>query len=154
MHLIVRSAAIFAASMLTLSLASGTAIAGSAQEEANRKAVLAFYEKGLNEKDAESALAYVGDRYVQHNPNAADGPEGFRKFIGFLREKFPNSHSEIKRSFVDGDYVILHVNAVREPGTKGNAIVDIFKLENGKIVEHWDVIQPVPENPANNNTMF
>ena len=154
MHLIVRSAAIFAASMLTLSLASGTAIAGSAQEEANRKAVLAFYEKGLNEKDAESALAYVGDRYVQHNPNAADGPEGFRKFIGFLREKFPNSHSEIKRSFVDGDYVILHVNAVREPGTKGNAIVDIFKLENGKIVEHWDVVQPIPENPANNNTMF
>ena len=154
MHLIVRSAAIFAASMLTLSLASGTAIAGSAQEEANRKAVLAFYEKGLNEKDAESTLAYVGDRYVQHNPNAADGPEGFRKFIGFLREKFPNSHSEIKRSFVDGDYVILHVNAVREPGTKGNAIVDIFKLENGKIVEHWDVVQPIPENPANNNTMF
>ena len=154
MHLIVRSAAIFAASMLTLSLASGTAIAGSAQEEANRKAVLAFYEKGLNETDAESALAYVGDRYVQHNPNAADGPEGFRKFIGFLREKFPNSHSEIKRSFVDGDYVILHVNAVREPGTKGNAIVDIFKLENGKIVEHWDVVQPIPENPANNNTMF
>jgi len=154
MDFIVKSAAIFAASMLTLSLASGAAMAGSAQEEANRKAVLAFYDKGLNQKDADGALAYVGDRYTQHNPNAADGPEGFRKFIGFLREKFPNSHSEIKRSFVDGDYVILHVNAVREPGTKGNAIVDIFKLENGKIVEHWDVVQPIPDNPANNNTMF
>jgi predicted SnoaL-like aldol condensation-catalyzing enzyme len=137
-----------------LTFASGAAMAGSAQEEANRKAVLAFYEKGLNQKDVNAALAYVGDRYTQHNPNAADGPEGFRKFIGFLREKFPNSHSEIKRSFVDGDYVILHVNAVREPGTKGNAIVDIFKLENGKIVEHWDVVQPIPDNPANNNTMF
>ena len=154
MHHIVRSAAIVAASVLTLSLASGAAMAGSAQEEANRSAVLAFYEKGLNQKDVDAALAYVGDRYTQHNPNAADGPEGFRKFIGFLREKFPNSHSEIKRSFVDGDYVILHVNAVREPGTKGNAIVDIFKLENGKIVEHWDVVQPIPDNPANNNTMF
>jgi len=154
MHLIARSAAIVAASILVLSLAGGAAMAGGAQEEANRKAVLAFYEKGLNQKDADGALAYVGDRYVQHNPNAADGPEGFRKFIGFLREKFPNSHSEIKRSFVDGDYVILHVNAVREPGTKGNAIVDIFKLENGKIVEHWDVAQPIPDNPANNNTMF
>ena len=154
MHLIIRSAAVVVASVLMLSLAGGAATAGSAQEEANRKAVLAFYEKGLNQKDADSALAYVGDRYVQHNPNAADGPEGFKKFIGFLREKFPNSHSEIKRSFVDGDYVILHVNAVREPGTKGNAIVDIFKLENGKIVEHWDVVQPIPENPANNNTMF
>ena len=154
MHLIVRSAAIVAASVLTLSLASGAAMAGSAQEEANRKTVLAFYEKGLNQKDADAALAYVGDRYVQHNPNAADGPDGFRKFIGFLRDKFPNSHSEIKRSFADGDYVILHVHAVREPGSRGNAIVDIFKLENGKVVEHWDVVQPVPENPANNNTMF
>jgi len=154
MHLIVRSAAMVAASILMLSLASGAAMAGSAQEEADRKAVLAFYEKGLNQKDVDAALAYVGDRYTQHNPNAADGPEGFRKFIGFLREKFPNSHSEIKRSFVDGDYVILHVHAVREPGTKGNAIVDIFKLENGKIVEHWDVVQPIPENPANSNTMF
>ena len=154
MHLIVRSAAMVAASILMLSLAGGAAMAGSTQEEANRKAVLAFYEKGLNQKDVDAALAYVGDRYTQHNPNAADGPEGFRKFIGFLREKFPNSHSEIKRSFVDGDYVILHVNAIREPGTKGNAIVDIFKLENGKIVEHWDVVQPIPENPANSNTMF
>ncbi|MCK1368655.1 nuclear transport factor 2 family protein [Bradyrhizobium sp. 62] len=154
MHLIVRSAAIIAASVVTLSLASGAAMAGSAQEEANRKTVLAFYEKGLNQKDADAALAHVGDRYVQHNPNAADGPDGFRKFIGFLREKFPNSHSEIKRSFVDGDYVILHVHAIREPGSRGKAIVDIFKLENGKVVEHWDVVQSIPENPANNNTMF
>ena len=154
MHPIVRPVAMIAASILMLSLGNGAASAASAQEEANRTVVLAFYEKGLNQKDADAALAHVGDRYVQHNPNAADGPDGFRKFIGFLREKFPNSHSEIKRSFVDGDYVTLHVHAVREPGTRGNAIVDIFKLENGKVVEHWDVVQPVPENPANNNTMF
>lgn len=95
MHLIVRSAAIVAASVLTLSLASGAAMAGGAQEEANRKTVLAFYEKGLNQKDADAALAYVGDRYVQHNPNAADGPDGFRKFIGFLRE---NSRTRTARS--------------------------------------------------------
>ena len=143
-------AAIFAASIMDL---TGDDYS-EAQQEANRKAVLAFYDKGLNQKDADAALAYVGNRYVQHNPGAADGPDGFRKFIGFLREKFPNSHSEIKRSFVDGDYVILHVHAVREPGTRGNAIIDIFKLEDGKIVEHWDVVQPIPENPANNNTMF
>ena len=132
----------------------GSALAGDANEEANRKVVLDFYEKGLNQKDADAAIALMGDRYVQHNPNAADGPEGFRKFIGFLREKFPNSKSEIKRSFVDGDYVILHVHAVREPGTRGTAIVDIFKLENGKIVEHWDVIQAVPERSANPHPMF
>ncbi|CUU20516.1 putative SnoaL-like aldol condensation-catalyzing enzyme [Bradyrhizobium sp. JR7.2] len=154
MHLIVRSVAMIAASILMLSLGNGAALAASAQEEANRAAVLAFYEKGLNQKDADAALAYVGNRYVQHNPNAPDGPDGFRKFIGFLREKFPSSHSEVKRSFVDGDFVILHVHSVREPGSRGRAIVDIFKLENGKIVEHWDVVQDIPENPANNNTMF
>ena len=146
--------AIAAALLLALACVGGTAAAADAQQEANRKIVLDFYEKGLNQKDADAAIAYMGNRYVQHNPNAADGPEGLRKFIAFLREKFPNSRSEIKRSFVDGDYVILHVHAVREPGTRGSAIVDIFKLENGKIVEHWDVVQPIPENPANSNTMF
>ena len=69
-------------------------------------------------------------------------------------EKFPASRSEIKRVIADGDYVILHVNAVREPGPRGNAIVDIFKLENGKIVEHWDVAQDIPEKAANANGMF
>ena len=151
-------AALLAAATLFLAacapMGTGKPQAATAQQEANRQAVLAFYEKGLNQKDADAALQYVGNRYVQHNPTAADGPEGFRKFIAFLREKFPKSHSEIKRSFVDGDHVILHVNSVREPGTRGSAIVDIFKLENGKIVEHWDVVQPVPETAANKNGMF
>ena len=145
---------IAAAMLLAFASGVGSAFAGDAKAEANRKVVLDFYEKGLNQKDADAAIALMGNRYVQHNPNAADGPEGFRKFIGFLKEKFPNSRSEIKRSFVDGDYVILHVHAVREPGTRGSAIIDVFKLENGKIVEHWDVVQPIPENPANNNGMF
>ena len=103
---------------------------------------------------AQSAQETKGPRYTQHNPNAADGPEGLKAFLGFLREKFPSSKSEIKRVFAEGDYVILHVHAIREPGQRGSAIVDIFKLENGKIVEHWDVVQPVPETAANNNTMF
>jgi len=146
--------AVLLAAALTLVAGGASAQTGTPQEEANRAAVLAFYEKGLNQKDADAALQYVGKRYVQHNPNAADGPEGFRKFITFLKEKAPQSHSEIKRSFVDGDTVVLHVHAVREPGTRGNAIVDIFKLEGGKIVEHWDVVQPIPEAAANPNGMF
>ena len=154
MNFIFRPRAVIVAAILLALAAPGAWAASEAQQEANRKVVLDFYEKGLNQKDADAAIALMGNRYVQHNPNAADGPEGFRKFIGFLREKFPNSHSEIKRSFADGDYVILHVHAVREPGARGNAIVDIFKLENGKIVEHWDVVQAIPENPANSNTMF
>ena len=82
------------------------------------------------------------------------GSKDFKAFIGFLREKFPDSRSEIKRAFADGDYVILHVHSVREKDTRGRAIVDIFKLENGKIVEHWDVVQEIPEKAANTNGMF
>ncbi|MCY1372123.1 SnoaL-like domain protein [compost metagenome] len=141
------------AALLAVAL-SPAAHASAEQEAANKAAVLAFYEKGLNQKDADAALTYVGDRYVQHNPNAADGPEGFRQFIAFLRDKFPQSHSEIKRVFTDGDYVILHVHAVREPGARGSAIIDIFRLEHGKIVEHWDAVQPIPEQSANSNGMF
>ena len=103
---------------------------------------------------AQSAQETKGPRYTQHNPNAADGPEGLKAFLGFLREKFPQSKSEIKRVFAEGDYVILHVHAVREPGTRGRAIIDIFRLENGKIVEHWDVAQDIPEKAANANGMF
>ena len=145
-------------SILSLALVAACAglpaFAGTPREEANKKTVVEFYDKALNQKDFSAASAYFGPRYTQHNPTAPDGPEGFQKFIGFLKDKFPRSHSEIKRVFADGDFVILHVHAVREPGTRGNAIVDIFKLENGKIVEHWDVVQPVPENAANTNTMF
>src|SRR5215467_6137162 len=124
------------------------------KEEANKKLVVEFYDKAINQKDFEAASRYFGNRYVQHNPNAPDGIEGFKTFLGFLREKFPQARSEIKRVFAEGDYVILHVHAVRNPGERGSAIVDIFKLEDGKIVEHWDVVQPIPEKAANTNTMF
>ena len=121
---------------------------------ANKRNVVEFYEKAINQKDFDAASKYLGSRYIQHNPVAADGPEGLKAFIGFLRAKFPNAKSEIKRVFAEGDYVILHVHAVREPGTRGRAIIDIFRLENGKIVEHWDVAQDVPEKAANSNGMF
>ena len=128
--------------------------ADARQMEANKSTVRALYEAALNKKDFAEAAKYLGPKYIQHNPGAADGPEGLEGFIGFLREKFPDNHSEIKRIFAYGDYVIGHVHAVREPGTRGNAIVDIFRLEDGKVVEHWDVVQPIPEKAANSNGMF
>jgi predicted SnoaL-like aldol condensation-catalyzing enzyme len=139
--------------LLTLSASSAFA-ADAATLEANKNTVFEFYEAGLNRKDFDAAAKFFGPRYVQHNPTAPDGIEGFKAFLGFLREKFPDSHSEIKRAFADGDYVILHVHSVREKGSRGRAIVDIFKLEAGKIVEHWDVAQEVPEKSANSNGMF
>jgi len=140
-----------------LAAAFAVALAGpafAADPEANKKVVIDFYEKSLNQKDYEAAAKHFGPRYIQHNPTAADGPEGFQRLVTFLKEKFPNSKSEIKRAVAEGDYVVLHVHSVREPGQRGRAIVDIFRLENGKIVEHWDVIQDVPETAANSNTMF
>ena len=143
------------AAAFSLLIASPAALAADTRQmEENKKIVAAFYDAAVNQKDFEKASQYLGARYTQHNPLAADGREGFKNFITFLKDKFPNNRSEIKRIFADGDYVIVHVHAVREPGTRGNAIVDIFKLENGKVVEHWDVIQPIPEKTANNNGMF
>lgn len=126
----------------------------TAQEKANVRNVEALYDAALNEKDFAKARTYIGDRYIQHNPTARDGIDGLKAFIDFLRAKFPQSHSDIKQAFADGHYVILHVRSVRVPGTLGRAIVDIFRLENGKVVEHWDVVQDIPEHSANTNTMF
>jgi predicted SnoaL-like aldol condensation-catalyzing enzyme len=137
-----------------LALVTPAFAGNTAQEEANKKVVLDFYDKALNQKDFDAAAKHFGPRYIQHNPLAADGIEGFRKFIEFRREKFPNAKSEIKRTLADGDMVILHVHSIREPGERGVAIVDIFRLEGGKIIEHWDVIQPISEKAANDNTMF
>ena len=125
-----------------------------AQLEANKKNVVAFYNAAINEKNFKKASVYLGSRYTQHNPTAANGPEGLKKFIQFLQDNYPNAHSEIKQIFAEGDYVILHVHSIREPGTRGRAIFDLFKLENGKIVEHWDVVQDIPETSANSNGMF
>ena len=140
--------------VLVLALLVVGALPAHADPEANKKAVLDFYDKALNQKDFDAASKYLGPRYIQHNPGAPDGIEGLKAFIALRKEKFPNAKSEIKRAFAEGDYVILHVHGVREPGERGVAIVDIFRLENGKIVEHWDVVQPIPEKPANSNGMF
>ncbi|WP_174510143.1 ester cyclase [Klebsiella sp. R390] len=145
--------------LLSLSLLCAlthTAFAAYTESELkNKENVIAFYNKALNDKDFEAARPYLGQQYIQHNPGAKDGPEGFRQFIAFLKDKYPDSRSEIKRTIVDGDYVVLHVATTgREPGVT-RAIVDIFRLDaQHKIVEHWDVIQTVPEKTASGNGMF
>lgn len=122
--------------------------------ESNKKAVLEFYDAALNQKDAEKASSYLGNKYIQHNPMGHDGAEGLKGFVGFLKATFPDAKIEVKRAFVDGDHVILHAHATMVPGTRGAAVMDIFRLENGKIVEHWDVVQDIPEKSENNNGMF
>jgi predicted SnoaL-like aldol condensation-catalyzing enzyme len=126
-------------------------------ERSVRDLVLAFYEAALNEKDVEKAGEFLGDTYVQHNPVVADGPEGLLRFVRFRRERFPRSRNEVKRVIAEGDLVALHVHSVLVPGTPGRSIVDIFRVEDDKVVEHWDVIQDIPEAlfpPLNDNGLF
>jgi predicted SnoaL-like aldol condensation-catalyzing enzyme len=121
--------------------------------ETNKKNVVEFYDLIINKKDFESARRFMGDRYKQHNPLVKDGPDGLKEFITFLKTNYPEARSEIKQVFADGNYVILHVHSVRSPQVQ-RAIIEIFRLENGKIDEHWDVIQEIPATSANPNGMF
>lgn len=127
---------------------------GVATRESNKKVVAAFIQAGINEKDPTAALKFLGDRFVQHNPSMADGVAAFATFLETLRTRFPNLHVEVKRMVAEDDLVVAHTHGVREPGELGSAIIDIYRLESGKIVEHWDVMQPVPENARNDNGLF
>jgi predicted SnoaL-like aldol condensation-catalyzing enzyme len=140
-----------------ITLGALVALAACAQPsplEANKRIATEFYDAAINRKDFAAASQYLGSSYRQHNPTAADGPEGLRAFIDFLKMRFPNQRGEIKRVIAEGDLVVLHVHSTRGDDTPGRAIVDIFRIENGKVVEHWDVIQDIPAQPANQNGMF
>ncbi|MBY4609380.1 nuclear transport factor 2 family protein [Rhizobium sp. 9T] len=122
-------------------------------EEANRKLVVEFYDRFFNSHDIEAA-SVVADDYRQHNPQVPDGKKPLVSFFtGFFKEN-PQSKAEIVRTAADGDLVWLHVHATNGTDDRGQAIVDIFRVKDGKIVEHWDVIQAVPKEAANKNTMF
>lgn len=142
---------------ITLILAFITSVSyafNDAQLEKNKQTVIEFYNAAINQKDFATAAHYLGPYYTQHNPNVADGREGLKTFIQFLHDQYPNAHSDIKKIFAENDYVILHIHSIREPGTRGRAIFDLFRLENGKIVEHWDTVQDIPEKSVNTNSMF
>lgn len=131
------------------------AAAKPADVEANKKLVRDFYEMAFNQhKPTEAAKKYIGSKYIQHNPYVPNGAEAFYSYFEKHFKENPKSHVEIKRVIGDGDLVALHLNSKENEKDRGRAIVDIFRVENGKIVEHWDVIQEVPEKTANGNTMF
>jgi predicted SnoaL-like aldol condensation-catalyzing enzyme len=139
------------ASTLTYSADSQEAI-----EEQNKQIAIEFYNAALNEKNWEKTKSFIGNRYVQHNLSAIDGPEGLKAHIEYLKRDFPNNHGEIKHVLADGDLVALHIHNRRSPEMRGYAVADIFRIENGKVVEHWDVFQtiPDPKDAKNQNTMF
>lgn len=148
-----RLATVLAALALT-ALPLAPAVAADATLEANKQVAIAFYDAAINKKDFAAASKYLGAQYKQHNPTAQDGAEGLKAFIDFLKARFPNQKGEVKRVIAEGDLVALHIHSTRGDNTPGRAIVDIFRVQDGKVVEHWDVIQDIPEKPSNNNGMF
>jgi len=119
--------------------------------ESNKRTVVDFYELAFNGKQPEQAVEkYMGPQYLQHNPQAPDGPEAF---IGFVKA-FPHGSVDIRRVIADGDIVVTHSLLKFTPDDRGTVAADFFRLEDGKVVEHWDVLQPFPEQSANPHPMF
>ncbi len=123
------------------------------QQEENKRIAREWHEFALR-KPEEAVAKYIGPNYRQHNPGSADGSESLIMTMKWFTQNFPELRMETKRIIAEGDLVVLHSHLILKPGDRGSAVVEIFRLENGKIVEHWDVAQEIPETSANNNTMF
>ncbi|WP_417839993.1 nuclear transport factor 2 family protein [Tritonibacter scottomollicae] len=123
--------------------------------ETRKRNVITFYEMMFNDcRPADAIATYAGATYIQHNPHVADGKQGFIDYFERMAAEYPGKHVTVKRAFCDGDHVILHCHQVWPEGLE-YAGIDIFRIDpNGKIVEHWDVLQELPDHNANDNGMF
>jgi predicted SnoaL-like aldol condensation-catalyzing enzyme len=122
--------------------------------QSNRKVLLDFVDLFYRQRRVREAFErHVADAYIQHNPNILDGREAA---IIKLEPLFgsPDSSFDIQRILVDGEFGVIHLHGRRSRGERGGSVVDLYRLDGGKIVEHWDVMQPVPESAVNPRPMF
>ena len=124
------------------------------QEEANLDLVLRMFAEVLNPMDSGAVEHFIHPNYIQHNQLAEPGRDGLKRFLDTIREATPEAVHDVKRAFVDGDHVTVHYHVRRWPGDAGWAVIDIFRIEEGVIAEHWDVMQDVLEGGPNPIGMF
>lgn len=122
--------------------------------EKNKKNAIAFYKTAYNGNPRKAIETYVGDEYIQHNPDVSDGLEGFIEYFERMKKEYPNKSIEFVRCIAEGNLVALHTHQTW-PGNDQYVMMDFFRFDqNGKICEHWDAIQQIPKESANPNTMY
>jgi predicted SnoaL-like aldol condensation-catalyzing enzyme len=127
----------------------------NADPAANKKLVMDAFDLLFVQHKVDQAVdTYFAPGYIQHNPMAATGAEPMRQFFKGFYAANPGASVKVGHVLADGDLVAVHYIAKFKPEDRGFAVVDIFRVENGKIAEHWDVGQPVPEKSANTNGML
>jgi predicted SnoaL-like aldol condensation-catalyzing enzyme len=120
----------------------------------NKEIVVKIYDVIFNGHDLGRAPEFIKENYIQHNPGVETGLTGFIKAFQHHFERFPLFHVEIKHIIAEGDYVVAHLHAKGSPEEVGGAVVDIYRFEDGKVAEHWDVLQRIPSEFSHNNGMF
>ena len=122
--------------------------------ETNKKKAIAFYRMAYEGDPRGAVEKYLGDEYIQHNPDVADGTQGFIEYFERMQREYPDKSIEFVRCIAEGDLVALHTHQTW-PGNDQYITMDFFRFDNkGKICEHWDAIQQIPTTSANKNTMY
>jgi len=126
----------------------------SAEEQRNHDLVMGLFAEVLNPLDSSAVDRFIAPDYIQHSRLAVPGRDGLKAFLDWAKGANPDAVHDIKRSFVEGDHVIVHYHVRRTPDDPGLAVVDIFRIENGLIAEHWDTIQEIQLEGPNPNPIF